>query len=686
MPLFRLDSRTVCVLAPLLLLVRQTAALPPHIPNDPDFPLQWSLRNSGQEVQGVAGTVSADIHATEAWGLYRGTSPVILAIVGSGVDPHPEFASRLLEGASMMADPFDSLDGCGVGTHVAGIIAGESDNGVGIAGVHSKVVILPVRVLDGCSGAELATANGIRWAVDQGASVILAAVQFGSGTQALREAVEYADSRDVVLVAPAGSDNNSSVAYPAAYAECLAVSATNNQDGFPSFANYGPEVDLSAPGEGILSTGRDGTYATIAEAWAAAPALVAGVAALLRSYAPQLTAAEIKQILLESADDLGEPGWDAYFGWGRVNALRALELAPPLALRFEPVETIPTTIPPGTTASFQIRIAEVAESVVPGSPTLWHRTGTDAFTSQPLTNLGGGLFGVQLPALPCDTTVEYYLSASGNLGTEIREPLDAPDSLYSTYVTRQQVLFADDFEAHRGWEVATTGGDTLGAWVRVAPVGTLGAGEAMMQPGYDYSKDAKTMCYVTGQHNPRDPVWADDVDGGPVVLTSPTIPLTAPDAEISYARWFYWNGVDVEDVLTVELSRNDGLTWTTAETVRHNGAWARHSFRLRDFPEVTGDQLRVRFTTSDDPRDSLTEAAIDEFEVRAILCIPANGDYDGSRGIDLADFHHLAMCLTGPVGPFLNELCGAFDFDGDRDVDSLDVAVFQNRFGIPVGP
>ena len=111
-----------------------------------------------------------------------------------------------------------------------------------------------------------------------------------------------------------------------------------------------------------------------------------------------------------------------------------------------------------------------------------------------------------------------------------------------------------------------------------------------------------------------------------------------------------------------------------------------HESLVVDFPEVAGNQLRVRFGTSDDPSDSLTEAAIDEFEVRAILCASANGDYDNSGRIDLADFDQMALCLRGPAVPFPQPNCAVFDFDGDGNLDGFDFAAFQNRFGSSVGP
>ena len=89
-------------------------------PNDPDLPLQWGLCNTGQAVDGQPGTVGADVRALEAWSIHAGTSSIVVAIVGRGIDPHPEFADRLLEGCATVGDPFDTLDACPHDTHLAG--------------------------------------------------------------------------------------------------------------------------------------------------------------------------------------------------------------------------------------------------------------------------------------------------------------------------------------------------------------------------------------------------------------------------------------------------------------------------------------------------------------------------------------------------------------------------------------
>jgi hypothetical protein len=651
---------------------------PASIPNDPDFAVQWALLNTGQTVNDQTGTPGADIHALSAWDIYPGSSSVIVAIVDTGVDPHPEFADRLLEGyvaPSAGGDPYSTLDTASHGTHVAGIIGAARGNRVGIAGINDRAWLLPVRVLQGNVGTEASTAEGIVWAVDHGAKVIAVPLQFYDGTPRLADAVAYAAARDVVVVAPAGHTGGNEVAFPAAFDGCIAVTATTNEDLRADFSNFGPQVDLSAPSQNIWSTQSGGAYGFETRAGSAsAAAYVAGVASLIRSYAPQLTALEVRQILMDSADDLGEPGWDPYFGAGRLNARRALELTPLPALRFEYVDPLPTTIPPDMVTSFAIRIADGGQQVLPASAMLVRRTAAAGFAAPtPLRPLGGGLFDVELPAAPCETTIEYYLSAAGDGGAVVTDPLDAPASLHSVRAIRYERLFDDDFETDLGWEVITEGGaSTTGAWTRGIPIGTSA------QPGFDYSTDYGRYCFVT---DPR--IGADDgtydVDGGPIRLISPVIRVTAADAEVTYSRWFYTLS-GTPDVLEVEMSRDGGASWVLVETVGPTHGWAEHSFRLREFLQAVGDQLRVRFTTSDIPNDSLTEAAIDEFHVRAIECSTILGDADGDGDVDLADLARLPGCWKGPITAFDDPACGPFDFDSDRHIDLRDFQGLQNQF------
>lgn len=659
--------------------VRSVAA-PPVIPNDPDFAWQWGLRNTGQTVGEVAGVPGADIDAPGAWALHRGTSAVTVAIVGRGVDPHPEFAERLRTGRAFAGDLFDTSDTCPQGTHLAGIIGAAMDDGIGVAGVNGHTRLLPVRVFDGCLGTASATAAGIVWAADNGADVVLVATGFNAGDAALAAAVEYAEANDVLVIAHAGVTGDNMVVFPAAYPGCMAVSATNNRDEASSVSNHGLEVELAAPGTDIWTTGTNGGYTYVGSGLdpLAAAAFVVGAASLVRSYAPALSAADVRQILTDSADDLGEPGRDVVFGFGRLNARRALEMTPRPALRFEEVEPAPAVLPPGRASAFVVRIVGVSENVRAGLMRLRYRAeGATPFASKALVSLGDDRYLVVFPGFACDQRIEYYLSAVGDGGTLVADP--PRGKLHHAVATTRVPRFTDDFETDRVWE-AVGGDNTSGRWSRVIPTATSA------QPGYDYSPGSGRSCFVTGQHFSGND-GTNDVDGGPVVLLSPIIALPPDEAdhdvEVSYARWFYWDGVETEDFLKVELSRDAGVHWFTVETVASTGAWMEHAFRLSEFPGATGNQLRVRFSAADDPRDSLTEAAIDEFRVSVLPCPAVFGDADGNGAVDLADYSVLGGCLTGPGAIAQSGRCIPVDFDGNLTIDLRD---FRSLLGAVSAP
>jgi hypothetical protein len=287
-------------------------------PNDPRYNEQWAL---------------PQISAPAAWERSTGTT-VRIAVVDTGVyAEHPELAGRVLPGRDFVYDDDDAADDNGHGTFIAGVIGAAGDDGVGVAGVCWSCQILPVKVMDAeGNGGASDVAQGIRWAVDQGAQVINISVGGPRNPTVLRDAIAYAESRGALVVGAAGNEalDGNPIEYPSAYASVLAVGATTRDDRHAVFSNYGEQLDLAAPGVAITSTtwtpGAAASYAT-ADGTSMATPFVAGVAGLLLSVNPALTAEQLRQLLLASADDVAAPGWDVYTGAGRVNAQRALDAA-----------------------------------------------------------------------------------------------------------------------------------------------------------------------------------------------------------------------------------------------------------------------------------------------------------------------------------------------------------------------
>lgn len=275
------------------------------------------------------------IGVPNAWSLSDG-SGVVVAVLDSGVSAtHPALSGQVLPGKDFVNEPADSGDDAGHGTFTAGIIAAHRSPDRGLAGVAPAATILPIKILD--SHGEGSTANfvaGITYAVDHGAKVINISASGVVNSQPLANAVQYAEDHGAVVVASAGNQANGEMTYPAAYPSVLAVTASQPDDTVAPFSSYGPYVDLAAPGVDIQSTWWDptkgDTYIT-ASGTSAAAAYVSGVAALILSARPDLSPAQVRQLLTETALDIGQPGIDALSGFGRLDAYLATRLAKPVA-------------------------------------------------------------------------------------------------------------------------------------------------------------------------------------------------------------------------------------------------------------------------------------------------------------------------------------------------------------------
>jgi len=301
-----------------------------EIPNDPDFFTQYALQNTGQTIGGQVGLPNADVAVTAAWNFTHGSN-LIVAVLDSGIDPHPEFASRILPGINVPDGTTITTDECsGHGTHVSGILAAAGNDGVGIAGMTWNTKLLPVVIVNGCSGFEANVATGLIWAADQGANLINMSLQFYLGGTPLRDAVIYAHAQGAVMCAATGNNGNGNIAAPARWSQTIAVAATDNRDIRASFSNFGAETDISAPGVSVWSLAPGGSYAYKSGTSMSVPH-VTGLAALLWSADPTLTHLEVRALIEDGAVDLGTAGRDDLYGLGRIDAAASFALlAPPI--------------------------------------------------------------------------------------------------------------------------------------------------------------------------------------------------------------------------------------------------------------------------------------------------------------------------------------------------------------------
>jgi len=322
-----------------------------EIPNDPFFDQQWALNQSND----------CDIDIPEAWDIETGNPNVTIAIIDSGVDyNHSDLDANIwhdpiysnpgydfvdINTAEYIANGFtlcpeedytvpdaNPMDVLGHGTHCAGIAGAVTNNGIGIAGVSWNCRIMPVR-----SGFKIIylsqvygllefddVALGIIYAADNGANVI--SMSFGGDdySNLVHDAINYAYSQGLILVASAGNSNTNVPSYPAGYDNVIAVAATDSDDCKASFSNYGSWVDVAAPGVNILSTLPGNTYGEKSGTSMACPH-VAGLTALILSKNQSYNQEEVRTIICDSADKLPPPENKLE---GRINAFNALLRGP----------------------------------------------------------------------------------------------------------------------------------------------------------------------------------------------------------------------------------------------------------------------------------------------------------------------------------------------------------------------
>ncbi len=234
-------------------------------PSDPYVNKQWALDK---------------INVFQLWQMAPVTEAVPVAILDTGIDPDHQDLNGLIIGEANFTDSSSPADSYGHGTHVAGIIAAKSD-GTGIVGVAPGCRLLNVKVADDMGRCQAsALAEGIIWAVNNGASVINISIEIKEPSPQLEEAVNYAWNRGTVIIAAAGNNGNQSPVYPAYYKNCVAVAAINQDDNLAPLSNYGDWVDVAAPGSDIYSTLPDNGYG-YKTGTSFATACVSGMAALL---------------------------------------------------------------------------------------------------------------------------------------------------------------------------------------------------------------------------------------------------------------------------------------------------------------------------------------------------------------------------------------------------------------------
>jgi hypothetical protein len=429
------------------------------------------------------------IQAFGAWDFTTGASTVV-AVLDTGVQAtHQDLRGKILPGYDFVNQDSDASDDFGHGTAVAGVIVAAANNLSGSAGVAHGASVLPVKVADSDGFAAYSDiAQGIRYAAEDGARIINISIAGNMVSAALQEAIDDARDRGVIIVAASGNNGSAIPLYPASCAGVISVGATTDTDTLASFSNHGATLQVTAPGDGIWTTQTD-PYRPYA-AWRGtsfASPVVAGVAALALSLRPEMTGAQAGELLRQSTDDLGAPGWDPQFGWGRISAGRMIGEILNVVVNEEPTppQASDLTAPSLSLVHAPANRSRTEQETVVCSGVAWDDTGiarVEALVGgSARITAGTSSWTVAVPLAPGTNTITFRaFDTAGNMSRELRRTVFR--SVKATLVVEPSSggklvpdLNGVELEigraytvravAHPGYILAKWGGETAGSQV-----------------------------------------------------------------------------------------------------------------------------------------------------------------------------------------------------------------------------
>jgi len=408
------------------------------MPNDPDFDEQWSYHNVGQSPPG--GTPGADIGCPGGWEFTVGDSSVIVAVLDTGIPiedgnlSHPDLddASKFIRGPNYIsAGP--PVDDNGHGTHVIGTIAAETDNDIGIAGVAYGCRVMAIKAFNAEGyGATSNFRDGVMYAVDYGCKIVNYSAGSSSGSSTYENAIEYALAHGVTICAAAGNNYHGNVIYPARYSttyeNVIAVSSTDHNDEFSGFSNAGDAITVAAPGGhgGVfdendiystfpnyrcyltLSLQLPQMYSYLAGTSMACPHASA-IAALVYSAVPSASPLQVREYIVDGAEDLGPVGWDYEYGHGRIDVYNTLLQFGALNIGHTPFADTRDTLNP-----YQLSFDVFSQADLETDSILLHytySTGPDWYHVEMDPDRLIGIFNSSIPPVLPGVIVNYYATA-----------------------------------------------------------------------------------------------------------------------------------------------------------------------------------------------------------------------------------------------------------------------------------
>src|SRR5215813_14034375 len=510
-------------------------------PNDTRFTQLWGMNNTGQVVGGQTGVAGADISAVQAWDVSTGSTSIVVGVIDTGVDfNHPDLAANIwsapssftvtvggqtitcpagAHGFNDVANTCSPLDDNNHGSHTSGTIGATGNNGSGVVGVNWTASIMGLKFLSASGSGNTADAiECIDFAIQAKArfgaqaNVRILSNSWGGGgfSQALLDAINRANSNNMLSVCAAGnnnSNNDTTAFFPANYdaSNVLSVAATDNRDNKSSFSNFGATtVDLGAPGTNILSTVPNGGFAVFSGTSMATPH-VSGAAALVLSKC-SLSTANLKANLMNNVDPVSSLAGRTVTG-GRLNVNKAIRACsgggapPPTTVFFDNFETNQgwTTNPNGTdtatTGQWERGDPETTTSggtmqlgtTVSGVNDLV--TGRLAGASVGANDVDGGVTSIQSPAITLQggttftLTFSYYLAHLNNSSTADFFRVSIVDGASVTTVFQELGAATQDNAA---WATATVNlSQFAGRTIRILIQAADNAGASLVEAGVD---------------------------------------------------------------------------------------------------------------------------------------------------------------------------------------------------------
>lgn len=451
------------------------------------------------------------ISAQAAWDIATGNSNIRVAVVDDAVQTtHPDLNDACVAGRDVSDndnDPNPPNNTFSHGTHVAGIVGAETNNGTGIASIGFGISIIPIKATN---DAEFITDGyeGVTWAINNGADVINMSWGGSGGSQTGQNIMNAGNNAGVVLVAAAGNDNVSTMFYPAGFNHVISVASTASSDAKSSFSNFGTWIDISSPGSAIRSTLPPNTYGAQSGTSMASP-LVAGLCGLMLSVNPNLSPAEVLECLQITATNIN--GQNSNFidqlGAGRINAQAALECASASVLAFDASLTAITS-PSGSTCNTGLTPAVTFRNTGQNPITSLVFTPTLDGVVQPSFTWTGNLqpqttLSITLPAITtgigahtlsiCTSTIngnEPDVFTANNCRTvnfTVVSPIGTP------------LPFAENFESgnfnSNGWTVQNP--DNGLTWEVISTQGTTPGNTSARVPFYSYSATGERDGLIT---------------------------------------------------------------------------------------------------------------------------------------------------------------------------------------------